>query len=163
EPMPVDKSPGDSVTGATLNASGTFVMRAERVGSDTLLAQITHMVGQAQRSRAPIQRLADRVAGWFVPAVIAVAAVTFVAWLWLVDVRPLGGYRDAEVLRLAASVELGSEHPLAQAIVDGARERGIEPAAASSFRAMAGQGVTANVEGRAVAVGNASFLGDRGV
>src|SRR5437763_946200 len=113
EPMPVDKSPGDIVPGATLNASSPFIVREERVGSDT--------------------------------------------------VRALGGYGDAEVLRLAASVERGSEHPLARAVVDGARERGIEPAAASSFRAMPGQGVTANVDGRAVAIGNASFLGDRGV
>src|SRR5207248_4072756 len=82
EPLPVEKAPDSKITGGTINTSGTFVMRAERVGADTLLAQIVGLVTQAQRSRAPIQRLADRVAGWFVPAVIAAAAITFVAWLW---------------------------------------------------------------------------------
>src|SRR6266851_1959525 len=235
EALPVEKVPGSKVTGGTLNLHGTFLMRAERVGSETLLAQIVRLVAEAQRSRAPIQRLADRVAAWFVPAVIAVAAVTFVVWLVagpeprfahalvnavsvliiacpcalglatpisimvatgrgaqagvlvrsaealetlarvdtllvdktgtltegkprLVSVEPAAGFSAGEVLRLAAALERGSEHPLAGAILEAAGERGIEAPPASSFRAIPGQGVVGNVEDRKVALGNAALL-----
>ncbi len=235
EPLPVEKISGSRVTGGTVNVDGTFLMRAERVGSETLLAQIVRLVAEAQRSRAPIQRLADRVAAWFVPAVIAVAALTFVVWLVagpeprfahalvnavsvliiacpcalglatpisimvatgrgaqagvlvrsaealetlarvdtllvdktgtltegkprLVSVEPAAGFSWGEVLRLAAALERGSEHPLAGAILEAARERGIEAPPASSFRAIPGQGVVGNVEDRKVALGNASLL-----
>ncbi len=235
EPLPVEKVPGSGATGGTVNVDGTFLMRAERVGSETLLAQIVRLVAEAQRSRAPIQRLADRVAAWFVPAVIAVAAVTFVVWLVagpeprfahalvnavsvliiacpcalglatpisimvatgrgaqagvlvrsaealetlarvdtllvdktgtltegkprLVSVEPAAGFSAGEVLRLAAALERGSEHPLAGAILEAAGERGIEAPPASSFRAIPGQGVVGNVEDRKVALGNAALL-----
>jgi Cu+-exporting ATPase len=235
EPMPVEKSPGDSVTGATVNSTGALVIRAERVGSDTVLARIVAMVAAAQRSRAPIQRLADVVSGWFVPAVIAVAAIAFVAWsLWgpppamgfalvnavavlivacpcalglatpmsimvgtgrgaqagvlvrnaealelmekldtlvidktgtLTEGKPkltraiaIGDVSEDELLRLAASLERGSEHPLAAAIVKGAEERGLELAAATDFAAEPGKGVTGIVDRRPVAVGNAALF-----
>jgi P-type Cu+ transporter len=240
EPTPVEKSPDDKVTGGTVNGTGGFVMRAERVGSETLLAQIVRMVSEAQRSRAPIQRLADVVAGYFVPAVIAVAVVTFVVWLTvgpeprmafalvnavavliiacpcalglatpmsimvgtgrgatagvliknaealeafekvdtlIVDktgtvtegkprlcaTRSAGDLPESEVLRLAASLELGSEHPLAAAIVAGASERGLSLTPATEFRSITGKGVTGSVGGRQVALGNASMLEDLGV
>jgi len=239
ESIPVEKSAGSSVIGATINSTGSFVMRAERVGPETLLARIVQMVGQAQRSRAPIQRLADRVAGWFVPAVVAVAAVTFTAWfffgpeprlahalvnavavliiacpcalglatpmaimvgtgrgahagvliknaealetlekvdtlivdktgtltegrpkLTLVSVAP----RDTadELLRLAASLEKASEHPLATAIVNAAREKGLTLSDPSDFAYTVGKGVQGTVDGRRVAVGNVAFMNDVG-
>jgi P-type Cu+ transporter len=240
EPVPAEKSPGDKVTGATLNGTGTFVMRADRVGSDTLLAQIVRMVTEAQRSRAPIQKLADAVAAWFVPAVVAVAALTFVVWSLfgpppamgyalvnavavliiacpcalglatpmsimvgtgrgarggvlvrnaealeltekvdtlvidktgtltegkprLVDVVPAGGFDENELLRLTASVERGSEHPLAAAIVQGALDRGLALSAVSEFSAEAGKGVVGVVVGRRVAAGNAALLAALGI
>ena len=240
ESLPVEKIPGSKITGGTVNLNGTFLMRAERVGEGTLLAQIVRLVSEAQRSRAPIQRLADRVAAWFVPAVIAVAAATFIGWLALgpeprfahalvnavsvliiacpcalglatpisimvatgrgaqagvlvrsaealetlarvetllvdktgtltegkprlVSVEPFAELSAGEVLRLAAALERGSEHPLAGAILEAARERGIVPPPASSFRAVPGQGIVGNVEDRKVALGNAAFLAGLGV
>jgi len=235
EPMPVDKDEGAAVTGGTVNTTGTFVMEARRVGSDTLLARIVRAVGEAQRSRAPIQRLADTVSAWFVPAVIVVAVATFAIWsrlgpeprlahglvnavavliiacpcalglatpmavmvgtgrgaqagvlvrdaealerfekvnVLLVDktgtltegrpslmtVEALGGFVEAEVLRLAASLERGSEHPLATAIVKGAEARGIVVGDASAFESLTGRGAKGVVDGHAVAVGNPSLL-----
>jgi Cu+-exporting ATPase len=240
EPLPVEKVPGSKVTGGTINLGGSFLMRAERVGADTLLAQIVRMVGEAQRSRAPIQRLADQMAAWFVPAVIAIAAVTFVVWLLvgpeprfahalvnavavliiacpcalglatpmsvmvatgrgatlgvlvrnaaaletmekvdtlavdktgtltegkprLVTVETVAGFSDDQVLRIAVALEIGSEHALAHAIVEGARARGISAAAASGFRAITGKGVVGEVDGAPVALGNAALLADLGV
>ncbi len=240
EPIPVAKQAGDRVIGATLNGAGGFVMRAEKVGAETLLARIVAMVAEAQRSRAPIQRTADVVAGWFVPIVMAVAALTFVAWavfgpeprlahalvnavavliiacpcalglatpmsimvatgrgasqgvlfrnaeaievMRLVDTlvidktgtltegRPelesvvvAPGFDEAELLRLAASLERGSEHPLAAAVVKGAGERGIALAAAEDFESLAGRGVRGRVGGRGVAIGTAALLRELGV
>jgi Cu+-exporting ATPase len=240
EPIPVDKEPGDPVTGGTANTTGTFVMEAERVGSDTLLARIVRTVGEAQRSRAPIQRLADTVAAWFVPGVIVVAVATFVIWsrfgpeprlahalvnavavliiacpcalglatpmavmvgtgrgaqagvlvrdaaaleafekvqVLLVDktgtltegrpalkgVEPLDGLDQSELLRLAAGVERGSEHPLAAAIVEGARVRGIAAGEPRAFDSLTGRGAKGIVEGKTVAVGNAKLLAELGV
>jgi Cu+-exporting ATPase len=240
EPVPVEKGPGDPVTGATLNTTGSFVMRAERVGNDTLLARIVAMVAAAQRSRAPIQRLADTVSGWFVPAVVAIAAVTFVAWSLfgpppamgfalvnaiavliiacpcalglatpmsimvgtgrgaragvlvrnaealelmekvdtlvvdktgtltegkprLTEVTALGDLDERELLRLAASLERASEHPLAAAIVAGAETRGLGLAVPSNFTAEPGRGAFGIVEGRQVAVGNAALLSLLGI
>lgn len=235
EPIPVEKSKGDRVTGGTVNGSGSFVMTAERVGDDTMLGQIVKMVAEAQRSRAPIQGLADKVAGIFVPAVLLVSVLTFVLWMWLgsepklahalvnavavliiacpcalglatpmsimvgvgrgaqegvlvksasalemlekvrtlvvdktgtltegkpriVDILPLGGVSEGELLRLAASLEQSSEHPLAGAIVSGARERGISLTEAKDFLSQAGGGVAGNVDGRHVLVGKSDFL-----
>jgi Cu+-exporting ATPase len=235
EAMPIEKRPGARVTGATINATGSFLMRADRVGRDTLLAQIVRMVGEAQRSRAPIQRLADTVSGWFVPGVVAAAAVTFVVWAWigpeprfayalvnavavliiacpcalglatpmsimvgtgrgatmgvliknaealeifekvdtlvidktgtltegkprLVSIRPAAGVSDAELLRLAAGLERGSEHPLAAAIVAEAERRRITPAKAADFHSLTGKGVTGTIDGRLVALGNTTLL-----
>ncbi len=235
EPIPVEKGPGSKVTGGTVNGTGSFVMRAERVGDATLLAQIVRMVGEAQRSRAPIQRVADKVAAWFVPIVIAVAIVTFIVWFLvgpdprlahgivnavavliiacpcalglatpmsimvgtgrgatagvlvrnaralevmekvdtlivdktgtltegkprLVTVDAFAGVSDEDVLRLAASLERASEHPLAHAIVEGARERGVALAPVSEFNSETGGGVKGHVDGRQVWVGSARFL-----
>jgi P-type Cu+ transporter len=226
EPIPVEKTAGSLVTGGTINGTGAFVMIAERVGAETLLARIVKMVSEAQRSRAPIQRLADAVASWFVPAVVVAAAVTFIAWGWwgpeprlayalvnavavliiacpcalglatpmsimvatgraamagvlvrnaealetfekidtlvvdktgtLTEGKPkLVASGDPEVLRLAASVERMSEHPLAAAIVAGALERGLALSEANDFRNLPGQGVTGVVDGRRVEVGKA--------
>jgi Cu+-exporting ATPase len=240
ESIPVEKTASNRVTGGTVNGTGSFVMRAERVGSETLLAQIVHMVAEAQRSRAPIQRLADTVSGFFVPAVVAVAVVTFIAWAgWgpnprmayalvnavavliiacpcalglatpmsimvatgrgatagvlirnaealelmekvdtlvvdktgtltegkpkLITVEPAGGRPADAVLRLAASLERGSEHPLAAAIVSGAEERGVTPGAAEAFRSITGKGVVGRVDGHDVALGNRRLLDDLGV
>ncbi len=240
EPVPAEKTPGATVSGGTVNGTGSFLMRAERVGSDTLLAQIVHMVAAAQRSRAPIQALADTVSGWFVPAVIAAALITFVAWSMLgpppatgfalvnaiavliiacpcalglatpvsvmvgtgrgahagvlardaqalellekVDTLVLdktgtltegrprlasrvatGDVGENELLRLAAGLEQGSEHPLAAALVNGAAERGLSLAAPTEFRSLTGKGVVGRVEGRPVAVGNAGLLGELGI
>ncbi len=231
EPLPVAKAAGDPVTGATLNASGSFVMEARAVGSDTLLARIVQMVADAQRSQAPIQRLADRVSGWFVPLVIVLALATFVVWAvagpeprlaWglvnaiavliiacpcalglatpisitvgagrgaqegvliknaealerlervdtlvvdktgtLTEGRPAlvtVGVSDEE-LRLAASLERQSEHPLADAVVRGAEARGLVLAGVEQFESIPGKGVRGIVDGRRVAVGNAAFVG----
>jgi Cu+-exporting ATPase len=240
EPMPVEKRTGDTVIGATVNATGSFVMRADKVGSATLLARIVAMVAQAQRSRAPIQKLADVVSGYFVPAVVAVAAVTAVVWATvgpeprtahaivnavavliiacpcalglatpmsimvamgrgaaagvlfknaeaievlrsvetlvvdktgtltrgrpeLAAVLPATGWDEAGLLRAAASLEQGSEHPLAAAIVEGARAKGIPITSAESFEARIGKGVVGRVEGRTVALGNTALLADLGV
>src|SRR6202011_2922959 len=240
EPIPVEKKPGDRVIGATVNGTGGFVMRAERVGADTLLAQIVRMVAEAQRSRAPIQRLADTVSAWFAPAVVGAAVVTALAWgLYgpaprlayalvnavavliiacpcalglatpmsimvgtgrgasagilfrraealelmekvdvlvvdktgtltegkprLVTVEPFAELPAAELLRLAASVEGASEHPLAHALVEGARERGIPLAHVAQFTSTTGGGVTGRVEGRQVSVGSPRFLEEAGV
>ena len=240
EPMPVDKAAGGKVTGATLNTTGSFVMRAERVGKDTLLAQIVAVVAQAQRSRARIQSLADKVASWFVPAVIAVAIATAIAWTFfgpepafafalvnavavliiacpcalglatpmsimvgtgrgaragvlfrdaealqrlaeidtvvvdktgtLTEGRPrfaaIGaepGFEESALLRLAASLERGSEHPLSRAIVKGAEERGIALADAQDFRAETGKGVIGTVEGQRIAIGNLALMESLGI
>ncbi len=240
EPIPVSKRVGDRVAGATVNASGGFVMRAERVGADTLLAQIVRMVADAQRSRAPIQRLADVVAGYFVPAVVLCAVLAFIGW-FIVGPAPalahaivaavavliiacpcalglatpmsimvgtgrgasvgvlmrdaqalellekvntlvidktgtltlgkpaltaavaLAPFDEAEMLRLAASVERSSEHPLGAAIVAGAAARGLKLSDAAEFRSLAGKGVSARVDGHAVLAGNAAMLGDNGI
>ena len=235
EPIPVEKTPGDRVIGGTINGNGTFLMRAERVGRETLLAQIVAMVSQAQRSRAPIQRLADVVSAYFVPAVIAVAVVTFFVWLFigpeprfshailnavavliiacpcalglatpmsvmvgvgrgatagvliknaealevmekvdtlvvdktgtltegkpaLASITASAGFSESEILRLAASLERASEHPLASAIVGAAAARNHQLAPVREFRAVAGQGVVGSVDGRAVAFGNLKLL-----
>ena len=237
EPIPVEKNPGDRVVGATVNGTGSFVMRAERVGSETLLAQIVQMVADAQRSRAPIQRLADVVSSYFVPLVVLTAAITFVVWsLWgpeprmayglvnavsvliiacpcalglatpmsimvatgkaaqngvlfrnaeaieimrkvetlvvdktgtLTEGKPrlesvvvANGFDEQTLLRLAGSLERSSEHPLAAAIVAGARERGVEIKDATRFQSLTGKGVVGEVDGYQVAVGNRSFLDD---
>ena len=235
ESMPVTKENDSRVIGATLNTSGSFVMRADKVGRDTLLSQIVQMVAKAQRSRAPIQRLADQVAGWFVPAVIAVALIAFGAWATfgpeprfafglvaavsvliiacpcalglatpmsimvgvgrgaqagvliknaeslermekidtlvmdktgtltegkpkLVAVTPAPGFDEAQVVRLAASVERGSEHPLAAAIVKAAAERKLTLGDVSGFDAPAGKGVIGMVDGKRLALGTSKFL-----
>ena len=235
EPIPVEKSTDAQVTGGTMNGTGTFVMRAERVGSDTLLAQIVRMVSEAQRSRAPIQRLADTVSGWFVPIVIAVAVITFGVWSLygpeprfahalvnavavliiacpcalglatpmsimvgtgrgaeagvlirnaealeilekvttlvvdktgtltegkpkLVTLEPLPGIDAPTLLRLTASVEHVSEHPLAAAIVRGAREQKLTLADVSEFTSVTGKGVNGRAEGRSVSIGNVGHM-----
>jgi Cu+-exporting ATPase len=235
EPIPVEKVAGDPVTGATINGTGSLIMEATRVGSDTMLAQIVEMVANAQRSRAPIQKWADMVAGKFVPGVIGIAVLSFAAWaLWgpdpalsyalvsavavliiacpcalglatpmsimtatgrgaqmgvliknaealerfakvdtlimdktgtltegkprLVAVLPEAGRSEAEVLRLAATLEKGSEHPLAEAIVRGAKERGVELTEAAEFEAVTGKGVKGVVDGKAVALGNLKMM-----
>jgi len=240
ESLPIEKRHGDRVTGGTVNGAGGFAMRAERVGSETLLAQIVAMVGEAQRTRAPIQRLADVVASYFVPVVVAIAGLTFVAWsifgpqprlvfalinsvavliiacpcalglatpisimvgtgrgamagvlirnaealevlakvdTLLIDktgtltegkprlaaTRPQPGWSENEVLRLAASLERGSEHPLAGAIVRAAQDRGITLSDVKNFRSVTGQGVTGSVDGAEVAVGNAALFASLGV
>ena len=240
EPVPVEKTEGDAVTGATINGTGSLIIEAKRVGADTLLSQIVDMVANAQRSRAPIQKLADSVAGKFVPAVVGIAALAFIGWaVWgptpalayalvsavavliiacpcalglatpmsimtatgrgaqagvliknaealerfakvdvlivdktgtltvgkpsLVAVLPAQGHDEDEVLHLAASLERGSEHPLAEAIVRGAEERGIALTKAEAFEAVTGKGVRGEVDGKAVALGNASLLEELGI
>jgi Cu+-exporting ATPase len=240
EPIAVEKVADSRVTGGTVNGTGSFLMRAERVGSETLLAQIVRMVGEAQRTRAPIQRLADVVASYFVPAVVLAAILTFAAWaVWgpeprlahglvnavavliiacpcalglatpmaimvgtgrgatagvliknaealemlekvdtvvldktgtLTEGRPKlerieteAGQSEDEVLRLAASIERASEHPLAAAIVGGARAKGLGLASVQDFRASPGKGVVGTVVGRRVALGNASLFVDLGI
>jgi Cu+-exporting ATPase len=235
EPLPVEKMVDDKVTGGTVNGTGSFVMRAERVGSDTLLGQIVSMVAEAQRSRAPIQGLADKVASIFVPVVLAVSAVTFVLWLWLgpepqlayaivnavavliiacpcalglatpmsimvgvgrgaqagvlvknaealerlekvttlvvdktgtltegkpklMDVLPTGDFDAKEFLRLVASLEQSSEHPLAAAIVQGAKHQGLTIEAVKDFRSVTAGGVIGTVAGRVVMIGKRAFL-----
>jgi len=240
EPVPVEKVAGDPVTGATINGTGSMVMEARRVGADTLLSQIVEMVANAQRSRAPIQKLADAVAGKFVGVVVAIALAAFVVWaIWgpapslsyalvsavavliiacpcalglatpmsimtatgrgaqagvliknaealerfakvdtlmvdktgtltegkpkLVAVLPEAGHDETEVLRLAASLERGSEHPLAEAIVRGAEERGVAMVEAVDFQAITGKGVKGIVDGKPVALGNARLVADLGI
>ncbi len=240
EPIPVEKPPGSRVVGATVNGTGSFVMRAERVGSETLLARIVQMVSHAQRSRAPIQRLADRVAGWFVPAVISIAVLTFIVWSFfgpqprlahalvnavavliiacpcalglatpmaimvgtgrgahagvlirnaealetlekvdtlvvdktgtLTEGKPtvesvvtIAGFDESELVRLAASLEKGSEHPLAAALVHAATANNISLANASEFQSKTGGGVTGRVTGKALTIGNEKFLTERGI
>lgn len=240
EPVPVEKTEGDKLTGATINGTGSLVMEATRVGSDTMLAQIVEMVAAAQRSRAPIQKWADMVAGKFVPAVIGIAVIAFIAWaIWgptpsyayalvsavavliiacpcalglatpmsimtatgrgaqagvliknaealerfekvdtlivdktgtltegkpkLVAILPEEGHEESEVLKLAASLERGSEHPLAEAIVQGAEERGVVMVDAGDFEAVTGKGVKGTVDGKAVALGNLALINDMGL
>jgi Cu+-exporting ATPase len=239
EPVPVAKGPGGRVTGATLNGAGSLIFRAERVGSDTLLARIVHMVGEAQRSRAPIQRLADLIAAWFVQIVVAIAVITAIAWglagpeprltyalinavavliiacpcavglatpismtvamgrgalagilfrnaesielMRRVDTlvvdktgtltlgRPeltdfvCEGMPEAEALALIAGAEQPSEHPIATAIVAGARARNVVPLEAKEFEAVNGLGVRARISGRAVVVGSHAFLAQSGI
>jgi Cu+-exporting ATPase len=240
ESMPVSKAAGSKVIGGTMNQSGSFVMRTERVGRETMLAKIVQMVAEAQRSRAPIQRLADRVSGWFVPLVIAVAIAAFVAWsVWgpeprftfglvaavsvliiacpcalglatpmsimvgvgrgaqagvliknaealerfervdtivvdktgtltegkpsVVALHMAPGYTEADVLRLAASLERGSQHPLGAAVVEAAEERGLSLADAQNFDAPAGKGVTGTVEDRSLVIGNLRILQEAGI
>ena len=235
EPIPVQKTEGDDVTGGTVNQTGSFVMTAERVGKDTLLAKIVQMVADAQRSRAPIQKLADLVAGIFVPAVVLVAVTTFVVWaIWgpepalayglvnavavliiacpcalglatpmsimvgtgkgaqngiliknaealetfekidtivvdktgtltegkpkLVSVEPESGFDADELLALVAAIEVASEHPLAAAIVEGARDKDVQFEAASDFQSVTGEGVEAMAEGKRVAIGNEKMM-----
>jgi Cu+-exporting ATPase len=241
EPIPVEKGPGAKVIGGTVNGTGSLLVRAERIGADTVLAHIVRLVGEAQRSRAPVQRLVDRVAGFFVPAVLAVSVLTFALWLVhdpsraglttallravavliiacpcalglatpmaimvgvgrgaengvlirdaqalellyqadtlvvdktgtltegkprLVAVEPAEGFSEAELLRLAASLERASEHPLAAALVRGAEERGLTLARADDFQSLTGKGVVGTVEGHTVLLGNAALLAERGV
>jgi len=237
EPIPVEKQSGDRIIGGTINGNGSFVMRAERVGAETLLARIVQMVAEAQRSRAPIQRLADVVAGYFVPVVILVALGTFAVWAAvgpqprlayaiinavavliiacpcalglatpmsimvatgkgaqagvlfknaeaievlrmidtlvvdktgtltegkprLVSIEPFGEFNERELLRLAASLERASEHPLAAAIIAGAQERGVEFAKPESFASIPGKGVTGTIDAKSVVVGNRALLDD---
>ena len=240
EPLPVEKSAGDPTTGGTLNTNGTFVMRAEAVGSETTLSRIVALVAQAQRSRAPIQALADRVASYFVPTVVTVAVVAFLVWtligptgalayaivaavsvliiacpcalglatpmsimvasgrgaemgvlirdaealerLWdvsvlvidktgtltegrpaLTNVRTYNGADEEKILSLSATLEQGSEHPLATAVVAGAQERGFALVKVSDFEAISGKGVQGHIDGQQVALGNAAFMADLGV
>ena len=237
EPIPVEKNPEDRVIGGTVNGNGSFVMRAERVGSETMLAQIVQMVAEAQRTRAPIQKLADRVSSYFVPIVIGVAAITFVVWALfgpqprlahglvnsvavliiacpcalglatpmsimvamgkgagagllfrnaeaielthkantlvvdktgtltegrpeLVLIQTTDGFEKSETLRLAASLERGSEHPLANAIVSGAETLGLPLVKVEAFHAIPGKGVRGMIEGRSVALGNLTLLAE---
>jgi Cu+-exporting ATPase len=240
EPIPVEKDSGTPVTAGTINGTGSLVMRAERVGSDTLLAQIVRMVAEAQRSRAPIQRLADVIAGYFVPAVVAIAMLAAIAWaIWgpepnlthallsavavliiacpcalglatpmaimvgtgrgaaagvliknaealerleridtlivdktgtltegtprLARVQPAAPFAEDELLRLSAGLEQGSEHPLAAAIVGGARDRRLTIPAASAFESVTGRGVAGQVDGHHVLLGNAALMDARGI
>ena len=240
ESMPVTKGVGDKVVAGSLNKTGSFVMRADKVGADTLLAQIVQMVAQAQRSRAPIQRLADKVSGWFVPAVIGIAVLAALVWglvgpeprlsyalvaavsvliiacpcalglatpisimvgvgrgahagvliknaealerfekvdTLVLDktgtltegrpsvtaIRPAAGFDETELLRLSASLERASEHPLADAVVRAATDRKLALSEASEFDSPVGRGVTGVVDGRRVALGNGRYLGEIGV
>jgi len=240
EPIPVEKKPGDRLVGATVNGTGSLVMRAERVGAETLLARIVQMVAGAERSRAPIQKLADRVAGYFVPAVVACAVVAALVWGFfgpeprmahalliavavliiacpcalglatpmsimvatgkgaaagvlfrnaeaievmrtvdtlvvdktgtltegkpkLATVDPANGWDEPALMRLAASLERGSEHPLAAAIVAGASERGVEPTVTEAFESVTGMGVKGRVDGRSIGLGNLKLFEGLGI
>ncbi|MER8828413.1 heavy metal translocating P-type ATPase [Mesorhizobium sp. M0938] len=240
EPLPVEKTEGDALTGGTLNKNGSLIMRADKVGAETTLARIVELVAKAQRSRAPIQGLADRVSFYFVPAVVVVAIVAFIAWAIfgpqpslifaivsavsvliiacpcalglatpmsimtatgrgahagvlikdaealerfasvdtlivdktgtltegrpsLTDVVAAEGTTEDDLLALAAGLEKGSEHPLAEAIVEGARERGVEIPDAGGFEAVTGKGVSGTVSGKKVALGNAAMMADLGI
>jgi P-type Cu+ transporter len=235
EPIPVEKTDGAKVVGGTINGTGSFVMRAERVGADTLLAQIVKMVSEAQRTRAPIQRLVDTVASYFVPAVLAASAVTFAVWAIfgpqphyahalvnavavliiacpcalglatpmaimvgtgrgaregilirnaealeifekvdtlvvdktgtltegkprLTTVIPVEGFQETQLLQLVASLEKASEHPLAAAIIAGAKEKGIELVTVADFQSVTGKGVTGTLQGKRIGVGNAALM-----
>lgn len=237
EPIPVEKSQGDKVIGATVNGTGSLTVQAERVGENTLLAQIVQMVGDAQRTRAPIERLVNKVSGYFVPAVLIISVATFIVWsLWgeqprlahavvnavavliiacpcalglatplgimvgvgrgaengiliknaealeilekadtlvvdktgtltegkpsLVGIEPADGFDPNQMLRLAASLERGSEHPLAAAIVKGAEAKDLVLTEAKDFQSMTGKGVIGKVEGLTVALGNAAMMAD---
>jgi Cu+-exporting ATPase len=241
EPLPVEKQAGEKVSAGTVNGTGGLLIEAERIGAGTLLAQIVRLVSEAQRSRAPVQQLVDQVAAWFVPAVLLVAGLTFVAWVWLgpaedrfalailhavavliiacpcalglatpmaimvgtgrgaeagllfrnaaalekfaeadtlvldktgtvtegkprvVAVEPADGFNGDELLRLAASLERGSEHPLAAAVVRAAEEKGLALAPAQDFQATAGRGVSGVVDGLRVLIGTAAYFTDQGV
>lgn len=240
EPIPVEKAAGSTVVGATVNGTGSLTIRADKVGADTLLSQIVQMVSEAQRSRAPIQKLADTVAGFFVPTVMTIALLTFFGWyLWgpdpklghavinavavliiacpcalglatpisimvatgrgasfgilfknaeaievmrqvdtlvvdktgtltegrpkLVAVQVKEGFEESEVLRLSASLERSSEHPLAEAIVSGAEERGVELLSAAEFQSITGKGVKGEIDGQAVGLGNIALLEEFGL
>ncbi|EAU44327.1 copper-translocating P-type ATPase [Salipiger bermudensis HTCC2601] len=240
EPVPVEKVEGEPVTGATINGTGSLIIEARRVGGDTMLSQIVEMVANAQRSRAPIQKYADQVSGYFVPAVIGIAVLSFIGWaIWgpapalsyaliaavavliiacpcalglatpmsimtatgrgaqagvliknaealerfekidtlivdktgtltmgkprLVGILPEAGHDEAEVLRLAATLEKGSEHPLAEAIVEGAQERGMKLGDAGDFEAVTGKGVMGTVDGKRIALGNLKLIQDLGL
>jgi len=177
-PVPVVKTTGSKVTGGTMNQTGGFVMRAEKVGSDTLLSRIVHMVAAAQRSRAPIQRMADRVAGWFVPVVILIAVASFIAWLaWGpspafsyaliaavgVLIEPAAGFAADALIRAHASVERASEHPLAGAIMAEAQQRQLPLSPVIDFDSPVGKGVEGTVDGVRVVCGSAKFLRERRV
>ena len=238
ESVPVEKVAGSKVVGGTVNASGSFVMQAERVGSETVLAQIVRMVSEAQRSRAPIQRLADRVAAWFTPAVIVIAIFTFIAWsIWgpeprfaygllnavavliiacpcalglatpmsimvgtgrgamagvlvrnaealetmervdtlvvdktgtltegkprVQDIETANGFSADEAIRLATNIEAASEHPLAAAFIEFAKDKNLPRAAVRNFRSTAGKGIEGETEGRQVLVGSRAFMEER--
>ncbi|WAK03614.1 copper-transporting P-type ATPase [Methylobacter sp. YRD-M1] len=240
EPIPVEKHEGDRVIGSTINSTGSLVMRAERVGAETLLSRIVAMVAEAQRTRAPIQKLADIIAGYFVPIVVVISIVTFIVWSLvgpeprmayalinaiavliiacpcalglatpmsimvatgkgagagilfrnaeaielmrkidtlvvdktgtltegkpkLVSVTAANGIGENDLLRFAAGIERGSEHPLAEAIVKGAEQRGIEPARAEDFESVTGQGVKGRVDGHDVALGNRALMDHLGI
>jgi len=240
ESIPVSKQAGDRVIGASVNGTGSLIMKAEKVGAETLLSQIVHMVAEAQRSRAPIQKLADIVAGYFVQAVVGIAGLTFFVWAWvgpeprmvyalvnavavliiacpcalglatpmsimvamgkgatggvlfknaeaieimktvdtlvtdktgtltegkpkLVSVLPAAGFDDKTLLHLAASIEMGSEHPLAAAIVAGAKEKDISPSKVESFESLTGRGVTGIINGRQIALGNRKLIAELGI
>jgi Cu+-exporting ATPase len=237
EPMPVEKKPADKVIGATVNQSGALIVRVEKTGKDTLLARIVEMVSEAQRSRAPIQKLADKVSGIFVPVVIGIAVLTFIIWLIsgslayaivnavsvliiacpcalglatpvsimvasgkgasmgvlfrnaeaiekmgevdtlvvdktgtltegkpkLVTINAAEHWTEKDLLTIAASLEQGSEHPLASAVVNGAAERSVIPGRAESFRAISGKGVTGRVENRMVAIGTLKLVEELGI
>ncbi len=240
EPIPVEKGEGDSLIGGTLNRNGTLVMRAEKVGSETTLSRIVELVAKAQRSRAPIQSLADRVSAWFVPTVVLIAILAFIGWMTfgpeprlvfaivsavsvliiacpcalglatpmsimtatgrgaqagvlireavalerlavvdtlivdktgtltegrpeLTDVRAEDGFDENEVLALAAAIEQGSEHPLAEAIVAGAKARGLSLPAAGDFEAVNGKGVSGTADGHKLVLGNALFMQEHGI
>jgi Cu+-exporting ATPase len=240
EPMPVEKDAGQRVTGGTMNTTGSLLIRADRVGADALLAQIVRMVGEAQRSRAPIQRLADQIAAYFVPAVVGAATLAFIAWsIWgpeprlahalvsavavliiacpcalglatpmaimvgsgrgasagvlmksaealerlervdtlvvdktgtltegkpkLVSVVAFGGRSESDVVRVAAALEQSSEHPLAAAILSGARERQIQVPAVADFQSVAGKGIVAQFDGLPAALGNLAMMEDQRV
>ncbi len=240
EPIPVEKSKGERLIGATVNGTGSLMMKAEKVGADTLLAQIVQMVAEAQRSRAPIQKLVDRVSGYFVPVVVLIAVITMVVWFFwgpepalayaiinavavliiacpcalglatpmsimvgtgkgammgvlfknaealevlrkvdtlvvdktgtltegkpkLVSVVAINGFHEHDALRLAASLERASEHPLAEAIVRGAEKRNSELVKTENFQSVTGKGVTGTVEGHTVALGNLKLLTDLGI
>ncbi len=240
EPMPVEKETGGKVTGGTVNGTGGFVMSAERVGSDTMLSQIVRMVSEAQRTRAPIQRLADQVSSWFVPVVLLIAVATFLGWGFfgpeprmahglinavavliiacpcalglatpmsimvgtgrgaqagvlirkaealealekvdrlvvdktgtltegkpkLVSVIPAPNQDEKELLHFAASLERGSEHPLAQAILRGAEEKGIKPSNVEGFQSITGKGISGTLDGKQILIGNAALLDSSGI